>query len=670
MIAWKSCEKSPANGQSRPESSTPTIPADLETIVLRAMAKEPQDRYPAAADLAADLGRFLNNRPIVARRPSFIDRGAKWMFRHRRLVTSAIVGLMILAVLSVGGMLQYAAWLNHHNAALQKQVRRADQNTRDAASLRALADSERRLADRHFMAAQQRLAQRAVESRQFEVAQDLLDAIALDLSASSTIDFAWHFLHRLARRELVRLPERAAQLREAVMAGDGKTIAAWYGDAAFLIWDVDSERPSRTIEAVKCQNLAISTDGRILAAEQGEEGSDAVYQCTVWDTTTGHIVDRIAKDRASFGRPSWIHLLAGGRVLASRWTAVDGTTSVQLTRIEHHRDGLHQSTAVTVKGITNACLTADADFWFTCDAGKLRVRDAFTGAIAMTFAGTGENILDIASSANGQLLAVARKSGLVVVIDRITGAELARHNFQSNLCLIALSPGGEVVSGVDSTGLLQVWSRVTGRTHSFSQDAVGHCLRSPTFSRDGSTMATLPFLSPQGMKPAAVWDLANGRRIDVMPTQNHPGRLWFAPDGHTLIGDGPRSPRIWHFDPPAERPSPGGHLDEAWAAAYTADGKLLATGSDDTDEPETIKLWNPATGLLLRAWCGGVGTVASLAFSPDGRILVSGHLTEDDGVRIWDVSTGSLLHTLRPQRHGKVGRFLPRRPLACDRRRK
>src|SRR5262249_61631223 len=65
-----------------PRMIDPTIPADLETIVLRAMAKDPEDRYPAAADLAADLGRFLNNQPIVARRPSVIDRSAKWMFRH------------------------------------------------------------------------------------------------------------------------------------------------------------------------------------------------------------------------------------------------------------------------------------------------------------------------------------------------------------------------------------------------------------------------------------------------------------------------------------------------------------------------------------------------------------------------------------------------------------
>jgi WD40 repeat protein/serine/threonine protein kinase len=630
-----------------PRMIDPTIPADLETIVLRAMAKDPEDRYPAAADLAADLGRFLNNRPIVARRPSVIDKSAKWMFRHRRLVTAAASAVLVLAVACAGGMFQYAAWLKRHNAALRAEVDRADRSARDAGSSRALADSQRRLADRHFMAAQLRLAQRAVESQQFEVAQDLLEAIQPDRSAGDTDDFAWRYLDRLATRELVRLPERAAQLREAVMAGDGKTLAAWYSDDCVVIWDVVSELPVRTMEAVNCRSLAISQDGRTLAAEQAEQGRTDFTQRTVWDTATGQVIGQMTKDRASLGRPSWLHLLAGGRVLACRVDAGDGSHSVQLTRIENICKDSQKTHTVTVSGITTASFVPDAEFWFACDAGKPKVRDAFTGAARLTLPGAYENVVDVACSANGQLLAVGCKSGLVVVIDRATGAEVARHDFQSNICLISLSPAGDVVSEVDLNGALKVWNRNTGQTHVFSKDGVGQCLRAPTFSRDGSRMATLPFLSPVGMKPAVVWDVASGRRIDHMPTQDHPGRLWFASDSRTLFADGSRSPRIWHLDPPSELPSPAGHLDEAWSAAYSADGKLLATGSDDTDEPHTIKLWNPVTAQLVRAWCGGVGTVASLAFSPDGRILVSGHLTPLDGVRIWDVSTGRLLNTLR-----------------------
>ena len=73
----------------RPRHIDPSIPRDLETIVLKAMAKDPAARYATADELADDLGRFLEGRPIFARRPGAIDRAAKWSRRHRPAVIAA-----------------------------------------------------------------------------------------------------------------------------------------------------------------------------------------------------------------------------------------------------------------------------------------------------------------------------------------------------------------------------------------------------------------------------------------------------------------------------------------------------------------------------------------------------------------------------------------------------
>ncbi len=170
-----------------PRKLDPTIPADLETIVLKAMAKSPADRYSTAADLAADLGRYLENRSIFARRPSLADRGAKWVRRHRTLVVGATAGLVLLIMGLAGAALQYAAWLTRYNAALKAEVDRADQNAREAERHASEAGRQRKLADRHFLAAQLRLAQQAIEARQFEVAQDLLDAIAPILEPTTSV---------------------------------------------------------------------------------------------------------------------------------------------------------------------------------------------------------------------------------------------------------------------------------------------------------------------------------------------------------------------------------------------------------------------------------------------------------------------------------------------------
>lgn len=65
------------------------IPAELETIILKAVAKDPVERYETAQQLADDLGNWLDDRPIVARRPTFWEKAARWRRRNSVLVRSA-----------------------------------------------------------------------------------------------------------------------------------------------------------------------------------------------------------------------------------------------------------------------------------------------------------------------------------------------------------------------------------------------------------------------------------------------------------------------------------------------------------------------------------------------------------------------------------------------------
>jgi serine/threonine protein kinase/predicted Zn-dependent protease len=76
------------------------IPRELETIVLKSMEREPAERYATAQELADDLRRFLDDRPIRARRPTLLARGVRWARRHRTLVGAAAVGAL-LAVLGL-----------------------------------------------------------------------------------------------------------------------------------------------------------------------------------------------------------------------------------------------------------------------------------------------------------------------------------------------------------------------------------------------------------------------------------------------------------------------------------------------------------------------------------------------------------------------------------------
>jgi serine/threonine protein kinase/tetratricopeptide (TPR) repeat protein len=109
-----------------PRRVNPAIPPDLETVVLKAMAKNPEERYVTARELADDLRRFLEGEPVRARRPGLAHRARNWARRHRRLVAAGAALLGLAAVCLVVGA--WLFWRGQQEAILlrdaaRKQVR-------------------------------------------------------------------------------------------------------------------------------------------------------------------------------------------------------------------------------------------------------------------------------------------------------------------------------------------------------------------------------------------------------------------------------------------------------------------------------------------------------------------------------------------------------------------
>ena len=84
-----------------PRRLNASIPVDLETIVLKAVQKNPADRYATAQDLADDLQRFLDDKPIRARRPTLAQRAGKWTRRNPAAMWATIIVLLVLLTASV-----------------------------------------------------------------------------------------------------------------------------------------------------------------------------------------------------------------------------------------------------------------------------------------------------------------------------------------------------------------------------------------------------------------------------------------------------------------------------------------------------------------------------------------------------------------------------------------
>jgi eukaryotic-like serine/threonine-protein kinase len=102
---------------ARPSRLNARVPRDLETICMHCLQKESRRRYATAADLAADLARFLSDEPIAARPTSAFERGLRWVRRNPSRATAVVLGLTLALLLS-GGWL----WLTARGVAVTSAI--------------------------------------------------------------------------------------------------------------------------------------------------------------------------------------------------------------------------------------------------------------------------------------------------------------------------------------------------------------------------------------------------------------------------------------------------------------------------------------------------------------------------------------------------------------------
>ena len=123
--------------------------------------------------------------------------------------------------------------------------------------------------------------------------------------------------------------------------------------------------------------------------------------------------------------------------------------------------------------------------------------------------------------------------------------------------------------------------------------------------------------------------------------QGNVGAIAFSPDGTVLAsGSHDKTVKLWDIATGDVLRTLAGHTDWVRSVAFSPDGTLLASASDD----DTVKLWDPRTGVLVRTLTGHADWVQSVAFSPDGTLLASA--SDDETLKLWDPQTGEVLATL------------------------
>jgi WD40 repeat protein/serine/threonine protein kinase len=594
----------------------PAVPRDLETIIAKATDPEPARRYPTAADLAADLQRFIDDEPIQARPLPLWERAVRWA-RHRPAVAALLVvsGVAALALVGVVVGLVYNAQLQTALDDAQK-ARRAEEEQRKKAELYqyvhhiALAHSEWR--DGNIGRMVKLLEDCPAESRGWE----------------------WHYLNRLAHADLLTLRGRASRVRCVVFSPDGTRLASAGDDRTVKIWDVATGQEVRTLrgptDVVSC--VAFSPDGkRIVAA-----GYDPTVR--VWDALTGRTRLSLsghttAVESVAFS-PNGRWIVSASPMSVTDWHLRPGGLKVWDAATGREIDaGLGQRV-----GIISVAFSLDGKYLASGGFDHIRVRDLDCGKDIATFERPSGWLAALAFCPNGKYLASAsRDGGLIWVWDISTGQPI--HTFKGHdgeATGVAFSPDGKqlATSGGDQT--IRVWDVGTGQ--------LLHSLRGHT---DGVTGVAF---SPNGTRIASaardttvkLWDAAAGQEALILKGDAPIEGVAFSPDGAwfaTAGWDGPLS--LWDTTTGQKARLFQGHTKAVHGLAISPDDTRLASGSSD----QTVRIWDASTGREIRTIRGHTAGVRSVAFSPDDTRLASAD--EIGAVKVWDAATGDETLALR-----------------------
>jgi len=648
-----------ASEEPRPPSRLrKNIPADLETVVLKAMAKEADGRYATAQELGDDLQRFLSDRPVLAKRPTLAHRLRKWLARHKAMTA----GAMILLLLSTVGFAAATLLIWQKEEETRRALNDSRVSERLAEDQRELAQKRERLARRYLYAADLNLAYQAVKDRQPARALRLLGRHRPAPGEEDLRGFEWyHLLSVCGRGQAMILRGHGGSVITVALSPDGKRLVSGGKDGATWLWDTTSGLGHVIAAANKApvKAVAFAADGQTVAVAR--EGGTLV----LWDTANDK--ERARLDKAPDGPRSFAFFGDGKRLAVSADAGIQlwDTTSAKLLAIL--RESGYQVYSISVSPDEQTIAAGD-------NQGKVRLWKAPFGARPPTVLGGHQAyVMGVSFSKDGRRLASAADDGTVMLWDLATGQGSAAENLHTGSAHgVAFSPDGAQLFSCGEDGSVQIWCIGThermvrgyaDEMHSLSLSADGRILATGhndgtiglwhvdemqadeellrhgnpvnciAFGRDNRTLASAGLERRDHNATVKLWDLSTLRetgRLEASKASLH--GLCFSPDGRLLAAAGVAgSIHLWEAETRRLLKVLPGHAGVVWCAAFSPDSQILATaGYDD----KLIKLWKVSTGECLGELRGHKDSVWSVAFSPDGRTLASG--SRDGKARVWE----------------------------------
>lgn len=674
-----------------PRSINPAVPLDLETIVLRAIAAEPDQRYRAAGDLAEDLQHFLDNQPIHAKRPTIADRFSAWSRRNQRLLWVTTTVLAIVAVVSTTSALLIRSAHNETETALTETRRK----TVALETQTVIAESEKQNAQKSYA---RLLAQRGIDGANSGEVKGLFDLA----DACSAVADIPDQLGPMSRLWGIAQQHHADRL---VIANPVAGVIAFSPDSRYIAMAHDNEvwmcslatgqplAPPQTVER-PVGSLVFSPDGHRLIAHSAE-GSGQLFSSPELIRIGQPLRHKIAtvkypsmmKSAAAFSPDGQILMTSGVCGTVKFWNSADGTAAAKphapggiVTEVDFHPNGKWFVTGGETTHVwdleTRIAISPSLNHWEGVNGG-LAIFSPDGNSVATlqglwNISDWERQILQLEGmssartfSRDGHLLACARYNWMVHLWDVEQRQNIGKPLLHSaRVRALDFSPDGSKLASVSMSESVRIWD-VETQTRIHPQFALPGSVSRVHFSNDGQYLAACSLLGP-----TRVWRTNAAPKTIAVPLKfsaqcvcvRNDGKQIAAADAEGRIHiveladmnvEGAPENKL-----PEHRRSASGaglhlqaiaHGTRIAALAWSPDGSTIAAIGDRN----TIQFWNTTNGSNTTTTIGANNAVlTSLSWHPDGKTIAIG--AQDWSARVLDIESQSVVQTVRclEQVHG------------------